>query len=81
MDVVYKRRIILIEIYLLMIFICYKLFNIDVLSIIASICNLIFGTLFLISDKFYNWITIEPNKQRRIMIIIAAYLSVFPLIL
>lgn len=75
MDVVNKRRFALIGIHLVILPIFLVVFGIDITLKIFSAGNLVLATLFWISDKFYNWLIIEPDKEKRKHIIISLYLS------
>lgn len=79
MNVVYKRRIGIIGIDLIVLPICLIVFGIDITLKLFSAGNFILATLFLVSDKFYNWLTIEQDENKRKHIIISLYLSSFVL--
>lgn len=75
MHVVNKRRIAVIVICFIVIPICLVVFGIDVALKVSSAGNFILATLFLVSDKFYNWLTKEPDKDKRKHMIISLYLA------
>ncbi|WP_315120297.1 hypothetical protein [uncultured Clostridium sp.] len=79
MHVVNKRRLSIIIIDSIILAICFVLFGMDVSLKVLSIGNFILGTLFFVSDKFYNWLTIEADEQKRRLIVISLYLASFSL--
>ncbi|WP_143331290.1 hypothetical protein [Clostridium peptidivorans] len=79
MHVVNKRRFGIIGIDAIVLPICLIVFGIDITLKIFSAGNFILATLFLVSDKFYNCLTIEPDKDKRNLIIISLYLTSFSL--